>query len=106
MGRIGIRHEAVSQDTCRRYQTYLSVRKDSVSIFMQCYTLFLHLVWWVFFYWKKKIKKGNVKMNKIISMVLAVAVMVCAISVFASWENNPKDAIENYQYASDVLFAW
>ncbi|NLP26512.1 MAG: hypothetical protein GX365_04095 [Clostridiales bacterium] len=47
-------------------------------------------------------------MKKIISMVLAVAVMVCATSVFAKAEerNNPKEAMQKtISYASDVLFA-
>lgn len=46
-------------------------------------------------------------MKKIISMVLAVAVMVCATSVLATAEsNNSKEIMQNtISYASDVLFA-
>lgn len=46
-------------------------------------------------------------MKKIISMVLAVAVMVCATSVFAKAEerNNPKEAMQKtISYTTDILF--
>ena len=67
------------------------------------YTVFAPCLMGVFT--ERKKKKGNVKMNKIISMVLAVVIMICATSVSATAEGiNSKESLQKaISFTADIL---